>query len=67
MSTSRRAASPYTTDSPAIVASLIGLFALGYWKGKVVSVSPIKSALEILIIGGIATSVGIIVGNILEV
>ncbi len=51
----------------AIVASLIGLFTLGYWKGKVVKVSPLKSALEILIIGGIATSVGIIVGSILEV
>jgi VIT1/CCC1 family predicted Fe2+/Mn2+ transporter len=51
----------------AIVGALVGLFALGYWKGKVVKVSPIKSALEILIIGGIATAVGIIVGNILAV
>jgi len=51
----------------AIVAALIGLFILGYLKGKVVKVSPTKSALEILIIGGIATAVGIVVGNILAV
>lgn len=51
----------------AIVASLVGLFVLGYVKGKVVEVSPIKSAVEILIIGGIATSIGIIVGNLLAI
>lgn len=51
----------------AIVASLIGLFILGYYKGKIVKVSPLKSALEILIIGGIATAIGIVVGNILAV
>lgn len=51
----------------AIAAALIGLFTLGYLKGKVVKVSPVKSAVEILIIGGIATSIGIVVGNILAV
>ena len=51
----------------AIVAALIGLFILGYLKGKVVKVSPIKSAIEILIIGGVATAVGIVVGNIFSV
>jgi len=51
----------------AIVAALIGLFVLGYFKGRIVKVSPLKSALEILIIGGLATSVGIIVGNIFNV
>lgn len=51
----------------AIIASLVGLFILGYIKGKVVKVSPIKSAIEILIIGGLATAIGIVVGNIFSV
>ena len=51
----------------AIVASLIGLLILGYVKGKVVDVSPLKSAIEIFIIGGLATAIGIVVGNILAV
>lgn len=51
----------------AIVASLIGLLTLGYVKGKIVKVSPIKSAIEIFIIGGLATAIGIIVGNVLAI
>ncbi len=51
----------------AIIAALICLLALGYVKGKVVDVPPIKSALEIFIIGGLATMIGIIVGNIFAV
>lgn len=51
----------------AIIAALVGLFILGYIKGKIVKVSPIKSAVEILIIGGIATIIGIVVGNIFAI
>lgn len=51
----------------AIIAALIGLLALGYIKGKIVKVSPIRSALEVFIIGGIATTIGLIVGNMLSV
>jgi VIT1/CCC1 family predicted Fe2+/Mn2+ transporter len=51
----------------AIVASLIGLLTLGYVKGKIVKVSPLKSAIEIFIIGGLATAIGIIVGNVLAI
>ena len=51
----------------AIVASLIGLLILGYVKGKVVDVSPVKSAIEIFIIGGLATAIGIVVGNVLAI
>jgi len=51
----------------AIIAALSGLFILGYFKGKVVKVSPIRSAVEILIIGGLATAIGIIAGNMLKV
>ena len=51
----------------AIIAALVGLFILGYFKGKIVKVSPIRSAIEILIIGGLATSIGIVAGNIFAV
>jgi VIT1/CCC1 family predicted Fe2+/Mn2+ transporter len=51
----------------AIIASLIGLLTLGYVKGKIVDVSPWRSALEIFIIGGLATAIGIVVGNVLAV
>ncbi len=51
----------------AVGAAMVGLFILGYFKGKFVKVSPIRSALEISIIGGLATAAGIIVGNIFAV
>lgn len=51
----------------AIVAALISLFVLGYLKGKYVKVSPIRSALEIVIIGGLTTGIGILVGNIFAI
>jgi len=51
----------------AIVAALFGLVILGYVKGRIVEVDPFKSALEVFIIGGIATAIGIVVGNLLAV
>lgn len=51
----------------AIAAALICLLILGYVKGKVVGVSPTRSALEVFIIGGIATIMGVVVGNIFAV
>ncbi len=51
----------------AIVAALLGLLLLGYVKGKIVGVSPLKSALEIFVIGGISTAIGIIAGKIFSV
>lgn len=51
----------------AIAAALTCLLVLGYVKGKIVGVSPIKSALEVFVIGGIATVVGIVVGNIFAI
>lgn len=45
-----------------IAAALLGLFILGYFKGKIVKVSPLKSALEIFIIGGLATAIGLLAG-----
>lgn len=50
-----------------IAAALIGLFILGYVKGKLVDSSPLKNALETFIIGGIATIVGLVAGSIFGV
>ncbi|HJM04010.1 MAG TPA: VIT1/CCC1 transporter family protein [Candidatus Saccharimonadaceae bacterium] len=51
----------------AIAASLTCLLVLGYAKGKVVGASPLRSALEVFVIGGIATAIGLIAGNLLTV
>lgn len=49
----------------AIVASLTGLFILGYVKGKLTRLSPLRGALEVVIIGGITTAIGLIAGKII--
>ncbi len=51
----------------SIIAALTGLFALGYLKGKIVKLSPLKSAIEILVIGGLATIIGLVVGKLFAV
>lgn len=50
----------------SIIFALIGLFILGYLKAHIVKVNPFKSALEILVLGGIATAVGLAVGKLLK-
>lgn len=51
----------------AIVSAFAGLFAVGYLKGKLVEHAPLRSAIELLIIGGVATIVGVLVGYFLKV
>lgn len=51
----------------AIAFSLIGLFTVGLIKGKIVEHRPLRSAIELLIIGIIATTIGIVVGQILKI
>ena len=51
----------------AIIAALACLTLLGYAKGKIVGVSAVRSALEVLIVGGIATVIGIVVGGMFAV
>lgn len=51
----------------AIIFALIGLLALGYVKGKIVKVSPVRSAIEVFVIGGIATAIGLVAGNLMRV
>ena len=51
----------------SILFALIGLFILGYLKAYIVKVNPFKSALEILILGGAATLVGLVIGKLFKV
>jgi predicted membrane protein (TIGR00267 family) len=49
-----------------LTLSFIGLFTLGYIKGKIVNISPKRSAIEMLVIGGIATLIGAVAGYFLK-
>lgn len=51
----------------SIIAASIGLFILGFVKGKIVNINRMKSAFEMLTIGGLAAIIGIIVGLILKI
>ena len=48
----------------SVGCAFLGLFILGYMKGKVVRIPPIRSGLEMLFIGGIATILGVFVGTL---
>lgn len=56
-----------TSRTVTIISALLGLFLLGLIKGKIARVSPLRSAVEIIIIGGLATMIGLLVGNFLQV
>lgn len=51
----------------SIAAALLSLFAIGYFKGKIVKDRALRSAVEMLIIGGLATIIGLLVGYFLRV
>lgn len=51
----------------SVIAAFIGLFIIGYIKGRIVEHKPLRSAIELFIIGGIATSIGLIVGQMLKI
>ncbi len=51
----------------SIAFSLIGLAILGVSKAKLVKESPVRSVVEILILGGTATAIGLLVGYFLKV
>lgn len=51
----------------AIIFAFLGLFTIGFVRGEIVKQQPIRSAFELLAIGGTATIVGVLVGNILKV
>lgn len=51
----------------AIGFALLALMVLGLVKGRVVGVSKLRSAVEMVVVGGLATLVGIVVGTIFGV
>ncbi len=51
----------------SISVALAVLFLLGYVKGRLLKTNPIKGGIKILIVGGLATSVGVVVGLIFKV
>lgn len=51
----------------SIVAAFTGLFLLGYIKGHLVKVPTLRSAVELFIIGAIATAIGLVMGYVLRV
>lgn len=51
----------------AIASAFVGLFIVGYIKGYLVEHRPLRSAIELFIIGSITTTIGVIVGYLLKV
>lgn len=51
----------------AVLAALVGLFILGLIKGQITKRGLIRSGLTVLIVGGIATAIGIAVGVIFRI
>lgn len=51
----------------SITLALLVLFLLGYAKGKLLNTSPLRGGLKILIVGGLAVAVGVVVGLIFKV
>jgi len=50
----------------SVAFALAGLFMLGFLKGRLLKTSPLKGGLKILIVGGIATIFGIVVGSLFQ-
>jgi VIT1/CCC1 family predicted Fe2+/Mn2+ transporter len=50
-----------------VIMALAGLFTIGYVKGLMIKDKPLRNALELLIIGGTATAIGLIVGHFLRI
>ncbi|EKD85583.1 MAG: protein of unknown function DUF125 transmembrane [uncultured bacterium] len=51
----------------SVIFAFLGLFVIGYVKGSIVGQKPLRSAIELFIIGGVATLIGVVVGQILKV
>lgn len=58
---------PEAARAISIVMTLAGLFVIGYFKGKIVGQRAFRSAVEMLVIGGMATIIGMVVGYFLKV
>lgn len=48
------------------ILAFASLFLLGYLKGRVIGIPKLRSGIEILVVGGVATAIGILVGVLLK-
>ena len=51
----------------SVIFALMGLFLLGYIKGKILKTSTFRGGLKILIVGGLATILGLFVGLLFKI
>lgn len=51
----------------SVLFALIGLVILGYVKSKVLHTNPIRGAVKVVIVGGLATILGVIVGLVFKI
>jgi len=51
----------------SISAALVGLFLVGFIKAKLVQVPAVRSGVEMLVLGGITTAIGLFIGNIFRI
>ena len=51
----------------SVALALLGLFVVGLVRGKLTGEKPVRNAIELLIIGGTATAIGLVVGYFLKV
>jgi VIT1/CCC1 family predicted Fe2+/Mn2+ transporter len=51
----------------SIMFAIIALFIVGFIKGKFIKIQPVRSGIEMMAIGGVATLVGALVGIILKI
>ena len=58
---------PPVSTWAAVIAALLGLLLLGYVKGVLIGVSPGRSALQILIVGGLAMLAGLVMGQLFHI
>lgn len=57
----------YSARIFSVIFAFIGLFIVGFVKGKIVGQKSLRSAIELFLIGASATLVGLIVGQLLKV
>ena len=51
----------------SVIFAFIGLFIIGFIKGKIVDHHAFRSAIELFVIGATATTIGLVVGHFLKV
>lgn len=58
---------PPVSSYIGVSLALIGLFVVGWVRGRITGEKPLRNAIELLIIGGTATAVGLVVGYFLKI